>query len=349
MFQKVWGAEYGARDGFWGLEARGAEYGANLGARGPRDGKCLESRGPNYGGTLKSWKPSNGKSLRGGPRSGARLEGRGPKPRGGSWPPRGDAFLRGTSMAWDNCWPMRPLLKLFLSPSATVLETSTFLATAVHAPEHRGHRPLFGGPGAVKLPLRRENLLPLALPHVLGSKYGLFQRVISLSGHQARRLRDIVLLPDPGLVVFYATARRDCSGQLLACIPRIATIGSLCKLGQGGEGIKCIAAHVGPEGEALCLWERPGFHARSHDQMWVCCSRKNCGIFLGGKKIFLGILRRGRTRGPVPLELTLPGHHIVEESLGAHGCQPLLGVGDVLLGASLGHLGDSGLAFAAFA
>ena len=44
---------------------------------------------------------------------------------------------------------------------------------------------------------------------------------------------------------------------------------------------------------------------------------QKCGIFLGGKLVgSLGILRRRRIRGPVPLELTLPGHNIVEESLG---------------------------------
>ena len=80
-------------------------------------------------------------------------------------------------------WSNGTLLKLFLSPNATVLKASTIMATTVHASKHRGHRPLLGGPGAVELPLGRENLLPLALPHVLGPKLGLVHEVVGLEGH----------------------------------------------------------------------------------------------------------------------------------------------------------------------
>ena len=93
-------------------------------------------------------------------------------------PPRGK---KGLGVSWSD----GTLLKLFLSPNATVLTASAFMATTVHATKHRGHRPLFGGPGAVKLPLRRENLLPLALPHVLGPKIGLIHEIVGLEGHKA--------------------------------------------------------------------------------------------------------------------------------------------------------------------
>ena len=57
---------------------------------------------------------------------------------------------------------------------------------------------------------------------------------------------------------------------------------SLSVLSQGGEGIECIATAMVPKGEALCLWERPDFHARS--QGLVFCSRKKCGIFFEGRR-----------------------------------------------------------------
>ena len=115
----------------------------------------------------------------------------------------------------------------------------------------------------------------------------------------------------------------------------------------GGEGIEGIATTTVPEGEALCLRERPDFHARS--QRLVSCSRKKCGIVLGGRPLsLLGIFQRGLRSC---LGLAEGGYHplvhILEEGVLAHGGEPLLGVRYVLLLRSLGDLGDSRLATAA--
>ena len=101
------------------------------------------------------------------------------------------------------------------------------------------------------------------------------------------------------------------------------------------------------EGEALCLWERPDFHARSHHR-WglVQSSRKKCGIVVGGRPLsLLGIFQRGCGRSLRLAEGCYPPLlHILEESVLAHGGEPLLGVRYVLLLRSLGNLGDSRLA-----
>jgi hypothetical protein len=116
-------------------------------------------------------------------------------------------------------------------------------------------------------------------------------------------------------------------------------------LSQGGEGVERIATTMVPKGEALCLWEGPDFHAGS--QGLVFCSRKKCGICFKGRPLsLLGIFRKGLRRG---LALAEGGHaplvHILEESVHAHGSQPLLGVGYVLLlRGPPGDLGDSWLA-----
>ena len=121
----------------------------------------------------------------------------------------------------------------------------------------------------------------------------------------------------------------------------------LSELCQGGEGIERVATTTVPEGEALCLWERPDFHARS--QRLVNCSRKKCGIVLGGRPLsLLSIFQRGCGRGLRLAEGCYhPLLHILEESVLAHGGEPLLGVRYVLLLRSLGDLGDSRLATAA--
>ena len=67
------------------------------------------------------------------------------------------------------------------------------MTSSIHALEHGGDIPLFGGPSTMKLQLILENFVHLALTHLQGPKYGLLQRVIDLSGHQACRLRDIVI------------------------------------------------------------------------------------------------------------------------------------------------------------
>ena len=122
---------------------------------------------------------------------------------------------------------------------------------------------------------------------------------------------------------------------------------SLSLLCQGGEGIKRIITRMVPEGEALCLGERPSFHARS--QGLVFCSRKKCGIFLEGRRLsLLGIFRKGLRRC---LAFAKGGYHplvhILEEGVLAHGGEPPLGVGYVLLLRSLGNLGETRLATAA--
>ena len=121
----------------------------------------------------------------------------------------------------------------------------------------------------------------------------------------------------------------------------------LSELCQGGEGIEGIATTTVPEGEALCLRERPDFHARS--QRLVNCSRKKCGIVVGGRPLsLLSIFQRGCGRSLRLAEGCYhPLLHILEESVLAHGGEPLLGVRYVLLLRSLGDLGDSRLATAA--
>ena len=126
-----------------------------------------------------------------------------------------------------------------------------------------------------------------------------------------------------------------------------AGVVSLSVLSQRGEGIECIATAMVPKGEALCLWERPDFHARSRSL--VNCSRKKCGIVVGGRPLsLLSIFQRGCGRS---LRLAEGGYHplvhILEEGVLAHGGEPLLGVSYVLLLRSLGNLGDSRLATAA--
>jgi hypothetical protein len=124
----------------------------------------------------------------------------------------------------------------------------------------------------------------------------------------------------------------------------VVPLGELC---QGGEGIKRVATTMVPKGEALCLRERPDFHARS--QKLVICSRKKCGIVVGGRPLsLLGIFQRGCGRSLRLAEGCYPPLlHILEESVLAHGGEPLLGVRYVLLLRSLGNLGDSRLATAA--
>ena len=122
---------------------------------------------------------------------------------------------------------------------------------------------------------------------------------------------------------------------------------SLSVLSQGGEGIKRIATTMAPEGEALCLWERPDFHAGS--QGLVFCSRKKCGISFKGRRLgLLGIFHSGCMRLPFLAErLFHPCLHILVEGLWAHGCQPLPGVRDVLLLTPLRDLADSWFSTAA--
>ena len=118
-------------------------------------------------------------------------------------------------------------------------------------------------------------------------------------------------------------------------------LGELC---QGGERIKGIATTMVPKGEALCLRERSDFHARSHKL--VICSRKKCGIVVGGRPLsLLGIFQRGCGRSLRLAEGCYPPlFHIFEESVLTHGGEPLLGISYVLLLRSLGNLGDSWLA-----
>ena len=155
--------------------------------------------------------------------------------------------------------PTGPLLKLFLSPSTIHMKEAIFQANFAH-PKHGGDRPLNGGLVAVEpTPLGRKLLL-LTLTKVQGPKLGLPQGVIALDSHEASPLRDVVFLFDSDSLPHCAIGARNRTGELQPCVLGHATVNSLGILGQGGEGIKGIAAHMVPEGEALCLREGPNFH-----------------------------------------------------------------------------------------
>ena len=139
-------------------------------------------------------------------------------------------------MVWASSWVLGPLLGLLLSPNPIIKGNSTSLARIGPAPEHRGHRPFLGGPGAKELTLFRDELMLLALPQGLGQKLSFFlgAKVVGLQIHEACRLRDKVLLPDSVLLVDYATARHDQGGQLSASLKggvRLAAVDSLGVLG----------------------------------------------------------------------------------------------------------------------
>ena len=92
-----------------------------------------------------------------------------------------------------------------------------------------------------------------------------------------------------------------------------------------------------------------GVLGNARSQSLVNCSRKKCGIVVGGRPLsLLSIFQRGCGCG---LRLAKGGIHpllhILEEFVLSHGGEPLLGVGDILLLRSLGNLGDSRLATAA--
>ena len=102
------------------------------------------------------------------------MGGRGPKSLGKDWTHGGYAFLKGKVMVWASSWALGPFLRLFLSPNTIIKGNSTFLARIGPAPEHRGHGPFLGGPGAKELTLLRDELMLLALPQGLGQKLSFF-------------------------------------------------------------------------------------------------------------------------------------------------------------------------------
>jgi hypothetical protein len=246
------------------------------------------------------------------------------------------------------------LLKLLLSQRVIFIKAVCCRLNLRCLPKHGGDGPFLGSLVAKKLAPLGDQLLLLVLAHVQGPKLGHYHGVFRLGIHQTRPLRDdLVFLAPDSVEGFHRRADEGFSGandglrKLHPSTLGHAGVVSLSVLGQGGEGIERIAATAVPKGEALCLGERPDFHARS--QRLVNCSRKKCGIVLGGRPLsLLGIFQKGLRRclalaeGGIHLLL-----HILEEGVLAHGGEPLLGVGYVLLLRSLGNLGDSRLATAA--
>ena len=246
------------------------------------------------------------------------------------------------------------LLKLLLSRRVIIIRAANTCVGLCHLPKHGGDGPFLGSLVAKKLAPLGNQLMLLALAHLLGPKLGHYHWVFRLGIHQTRPLRDdLVLLAPDSVEGFHRGADEGFSGandgfrKLHPSTLGHAGVVSLSVLGQGGEGIERIAATAVPKGEALCLGERPDFHARS--RRLVFCSRKKCGIFLEGRRLsLLGIFRKGLRRCLAFAEGGYhPLVHILEEGVLAHGDEPLLGVGYVLLLRSLGNLGDSRLAAAA--
>ena len=172
------------------------------------------------------------------------------------------------------------LLKLFLSRRVIFIKAVSCRVNLRCLPKHGGDGSFYGGPVAEEpAPLCKEVLLP-ALPLVHSELLPSRQRVLHLRAQEARCLRDIVLLLDPP--IDRAIRKGDGFGDFHPRALHLAMVDSLRILSQGGEGIERIATTTVPKGEALCLGERPDFHARS--QGLVFCSRKKCGIILEGRR-----------------------------------------------------------------
>ena len=246
------------------------------------------------------------------------------------------------------------MLRLLLSRRVIFIKAANTWVDLRCLPKHGGNRPFLGSLVTKKLAPLGNQLLLLALAHFQGPKLGLVKRVLGLRSQQTYPVReDLVLLASGSIKGFHGGADKGfprADDGLRKLHPgtlghtSVVPLGELC---QGGERIEGIATTTVPEGEALCLGERPDFHARS--QRLVDCSRKKCGIVLGGRPLsLLGIFQRGCGRSLRLAEGCYPPLlHILEESVLAHGGEPLLGVRYVLLLRSLGDLGDSRLATAA--
>ena len=174
------------------------------------------------------------------------------------------------------------LLKLFLSRRVIFIKANKCRANLLYLPKHRGGGPSCGSLVAKKPAPFGSQLLLLALAEVLGQKLGLFKGVFRLLSHQTGPLRNNLILLHPDSVLDFPGRADDGLRKLHPGALCHAGVVSLSVLSQGGKGIKRIATTMVPKGEALCLSERPDFHARS--QGLVFCSRKKCGIYLEGRR-----------------------------------------------------------------
>ena len=181
------------------------------------------------------------------------------------------------------------LLKLLLSQRVIFIR-AVFCRLHLHRPpEHGGDGPFLGSLVAKKLAPLGNQLLLLVLAHLYGPKLGLVKEVLGLRSQQTCPIReDLVLLASDSIESFHRGTDEGFPGaddgvrKLHPCALSHAGVVSLRVLCQGSESIERIAATAVPKGEALCLGERPDFHARS--QGLVFCSRKKCGIFLEGRR-----------------------------------------------------------------
>ena len=127
--------------------------------------------------------------------------------------------------------------------------------------KHGRDRPLHGGPVAIELASLGGKLMLLTFAQIQGPKLSLPKWVNRLGSHETCPLRYAVLLLYFDSLPYCAIGVRYRARKLHPYVFSHATVNSLRILGQRGEGIHRVATHMVPEGEALCLGERPNFHA----------------------------------------------------------------------------------------
>ena len=191
-------------------------------------------------------------------------------------------LIRGANMTGYPTMGRWALLKLLLSQRVIFIGAVFCRLNLRCLPKHGGDGPFLGSLVAKKLAPLGDQLLLLVLAEVLGQKLGLYKGVFRLRSHQTGPLRDDLALLHSDSMKDFTGRADDGVGKLHPGALCHAGVVPLSVLGQGGEGIERIAATAVPEGEALCLGERPDFHARS--QGLVFCSRKKCGIFYEGRR-----------------------------------------------------------------
>jgi len=214
----------------------------------------------------------------------------GPASLDGNGTTRGSVLERGNGMVGRSTRPTGPLLKLFLSPStihATIRE-AIFQANRLSRPKHGRDRSFLRGLVAKKLAPLGDKLLLLALAEVQGPKLGPVKGVFGLRSQQTYPVReDLILLASDSIKGFLVRTdigfprADDGLRELHPGTLGHTSVVPLGELSQGGEGVERIATTMVPKGEALCLWEGPDFNAGS--QGLVFCSRKKCGIIVGGR------------------------------------------------------------------
>ena len=112
-------------------------------------------------------------------------------------------FIKGANMTGYPTKGRWVLLKLFLSRRVIFIKATNCRNSLLCLPKHGGDRPFLGSLVAVQLALLGNQLLLLALAHLLGPKLCHFHGVLGLHTHVTCLLRDIVLLLDPGVGSLY--------------------------------------------------------------------------------------------------------------------------------------------------